>query len=261
MSTPDVVFVHGMFMTPLCWEGWRDRFEARGLRTMAPAWPGHDAPVEAQCAAHPDPARGELTLEAVVDTYRTLLAGMDRPAVVGHSMGGLVVQLLLQEGLARCGVAIHSAPPQGVISLKWSFLKSNWGSINPFQDTHQAWMLTFEQFRYGFVNGLPEDLQREAFATQVVPESRLVGSGPTTAAGHIDFAKPRGPLLLIAGEADHMIPASLNQTNFDRYAAAHATSGNQTTLDRQPGRTHYTLGQPGWEAVADQTLAFVAANA
>lgn len=254
MSRPDVVFIHGMFMTPRCWDGWVARFEAHGLACLAPAWPHHDRPVEEQRARHPDPEVGALTLADVVASYRQVLEGLDRPVLVGHSMGGLVVQLLLQEGLGRSGVAIHSAPPKGVVSLKWSFIKSNWGIVNPFVSAKEPWLPTLEQFQYGFVNGLPEALQREAWETQVVPESRQVGGGPNTAAGVIDFAKPRPPLLFVAGSADHMIPASLNRSNFDRYEAKKAASGNHTVFEEQAGRTHYTLGQEGWEAVADRVI-------
>ena len=256
MSDPRVVFVHGMFMTPGCWADWQAHFEARGLSSVAPAWPHHEGTVEAQRARHPDPALGALTLADVVAHHRALLQEMDRPVLVGHSMGGLVVQLLLQEGLGRCGVALHSAPPKGVVSLKWSFLKSNWGVISPFANADEPWLPTLEQFCYGFANGLPEAVQRKAYASQVVPESRRVGSGPTTAAAQIDFHAERPPLLLVAGGRDHMIPASLNRTNHERYAGGPSV----TELEVMDDRTHLTLQQPGWEAVADHVLAWVAAH-
>ena len=253
---PDVVFIHGMFMTPRCWEGWVPRFAARGLEGVAPAWPRHEGTVAEQRARHPDPALGELSLEDVVAHHRALLQGMDRPALVGHSMGGLVAQILLGEGLGRCAVALHSAPPKGVVSLKWSFIKSNWGVLNPFAKTSEPWMPTFEQFCYGFANGLPEAVQRAAYDEQVVPESRVVGGGPATDAAAIDFSQQRPPLLLIAGEADHMIPASLNRTNHQRYTAA-APEGSEIVLETMPGRTHLTLSQPGWEAVADRVIDWI----
>lgn len=259
MPAPDVVFIHGMFMTPRCWDGWVARLADRGLNAVALAWPLHDAPVADQRARHPDPALGRLQLADVVDHLRSQLAELDRPVLVGHSMGGLVVQLLLQDDLGRAGVAIHSAPPKGVVSLKWSFIKSNWGVINPFADADEPWLPTMDQFCYGFANGLPADVQQAAYDGQVVPESRHVGSGPTTDAAAIDFGRSRPPLLMLAGEADQMIPASLNRSNFQRYADAHERSGNRTELEVMAGRTHLTLSQPGWEVVADRVSDWIAA--
>ncbi len=120
MASKTLVFVHGMFMTPVCWERWISYGEEHCYRCLAPAWPGRDQPVEALRAAHPDPQVGRLTLSAVVTHLaRQIRALPEPPALVGHSMGGLIVQLLLQEeGLARAGVAIDSAPPTGVFSTK-----------------------------------------------------------------------------------------------------------------------------------------------
>ncbi len=242
-----VVFIHGMFMTPRCWDGWAARFAARGWRAMAPAWPHHDgAPAELR-AKHPDAALGKLGLEEVVATYEAALAGVEEPYLVGHSMGGLVVQLLLGRGRGKAGAAVHSAPPKGVLSLAWSFLKSNWPAISPFVDKAQPVMLTPEQFHYAFANALSDEDSRKAYETYAVPESRRVGNAPTTAFARIDFAAARPPLLMVAGGEDHIIPASLNRTNFARYEP----SAGKTELRVFDGRCHYTLAQPGWEEVAD----------
>lgn len=106
-----VVFVHGMFMTPLCWEKWEAHFQAKGYKTLAPAWPLHDSPIEQQRTSHPNPTLGELTLDAVLAHYRQILKGLDeKPILVGHSMGGLIVQILLLEGLGAAGIAIDCTP-------------------------------------------------------------------------------------------------------------------------------------------------------
>ncbi|MCB9795158.1 MAG: alpha/beta hydrolase [Alphaproteobacteria bacterium] len=257
MSSPDLVFIHGMFMTPKCWEGWMARAQARGLSCEAPAWPEHEASVAEQKARHPYPPLGALTLDAVLASYRERLSKLDRPpAIVGHSMGGLVVQLLLQEGLARCAVAVHPAPPKGVVALSWSFLKSNWGVINPFAKADEAWLPTLDQFAYGFSNGLPEDLQAQAYAELFVPESRQVGHGPTTDVAEIDFSKPHAPLWIIAGGADNMVPAAINEKNHQRYVKG----GQPCEFEVMPQRTHMTLAQPGWEAVADRVLDWIQAH-
>ena len=252
-----VVFIHGMFMTPLCWERFETRFQAAGYRTLAPAWPEHEAAIEAQRQHHPDRRLAALTLGQVVDHYRKLLRDLpDPPILVGHSMGGLVVQLLLQEGLGAAGVAIDSAPPKGLISLRYSFLKSNWPAISPSASLEDPIVLSFADFQYAFVNGLPLEEQRAAFDRHVVPESRRVGKGPSTADAAIDFSRPRAPLLLISGGEDHIIPPSLNRDNFKRYAKTPAI----TDLREFPGRTHWIIAQQGWEEVADFALAWIREN-
>jgi alpha-beta hydrolase superfamily lysophospholipase len=151
-------------------------------------------------------------------------------------------------------VAIDSAPPKGVLSLKWSFLKSNWPVVSPFANKAQPFLQSVAQFRYAFAHTLALDAVKAVWEAEVVPESRRVGNGPTSAAARIDFRAEHAPLLMIAGGADHIIPASLNRTNFRKYAA----SPSLTELHEFPGRTHYTLGDAGWEAVADYALDWIA---
>jgi pimeloyl-ACP methyl ester carboxylesterase len=252
-----VVFVHGMFVTPQCWADWERLFQERGYKTLAPPWPEHAAPIAEQRQAHPSARLGALTLDQVLAEYRKVLAGLpEKPILVGHSMGGLIVQLLLEEGLGVAGVAIDSAPPKGLISLKLSFLKSNWPVIRPGGRMDVPVALTFEQFAYAFVNGLPPAEQRSAFDTHAVPESRQVGKGPTTQVAQIDYKKPRPPLLLIAGSDDHIIPASLNRDNFHRYDKTPAL----TEFREFPGRNHWTIAESGWQDVAAFALEWLKAN-
>ena len=133
MKTKTIVFIHGMFMTPLCWEHWIERFQAKGYRCVAPPWPGRDKPIETQRKNYPDPELAKLKLSDIVEHLASAIKGLDeKPALIGHSMGGLVVQLLLQRDLAAGGVAIDPAPPMGVFTTAWSFLRANFPAINPF---------------------------------------------------------------------------------------------------------------------------------
>lgn len=255
-----VVFIHGMFVTPRCWQAWETYFQARGYRTVAPAWPEHERPISEQRHRHPSPALAQLTLEELVRYHREVIKGLDlsedqKPILIGHSMGGLVVQLLLQEGIGAAGVAIDSAPPKGVISLRWSFLRSNWPAISPFASLDEPISMSPAAFAYAFTNTLSPAEQAAAYEEHIVPESRRVGKGPTTAAGAIDFRKPRPPLLLIAGEQDRIIPASLNRKNYERYQASPAL----TSFQEFPGRDHWLLASTGWQEVADYALAWLAA--
>lgn len=250
-----VMFVHGMYFTPTSWQAWESYFQIKGYKTLAPAWPGHDKPVEEQRRAHPDKQLAALTLDQIVDTYRRAIAGLggEKPILIGHSMGGLVVQLLLQEGLGAAGIAIDSAPPKGVISLRYSFLKSNWPAISPSANLDEPILLSPSDFAYAFVNCLGADAQRTAYERFAVPESRRVGKGPTTDVAKIDFARPRAPLLFIAGEDDHIIPISLVRSEYKKYSASPAI----TDYKAFPGRCHFIVGQPGWEEVADYSLNWI----
>jgi pimeloyl-ACP methyl ester carboxylesterase len=252
MRSQTIVFIHGMYMNPLCWVGWVDYYTAKGYTCLAPAWPGRDQPVEVLRKNHPDPQLGQLTLSNVLDHYTGVIKKLDeKPIIIGHSMGALAVQLLLQKDMAAAGVAIDSAPPMGVITTKWSFLKSNWPHITPFVSQSSPIEMTFERFQYTFVNGLPLVEQRAAYDRYVVPESRRVPRESLTA--RVDFKKPHAPLLLIAGSADHIIPASLNKSNYARYEK----SPSVTDYKEFPGRTHFTIGQNGWEEVAGYVLAWL----
>lgn len=247
MPSKTIVFIHGMFVTPTCWKKWQEYFEAHGYRTLAPAWPEHDPPAAAQRARHPNKALARLELSDLVEHYRKIIRALpEKPILIGHSMGGLLVQLLLQEDLGVAGVAIDSAPPKGVITLAWSFLKSNWGAINPFASDNKPIYLDEKSFHYAFTNTLSEADSRAAWAAEVVPESRRVGTGPTSAAAKIDFARARPPLLMIAGEKDHIIPASLNKKNFSSYQGP-----SLTELKVFPGRDHWIIASEGWREIAD----------
>jgi pimeloyl-ACP methyl ester carboxylesterase len=248
MQSRTIVFIHGMYMTPLYWEGWIGRFQAVGYTCLAPAWPGRDQPIETLRENHPDPQLGRLTLSRVVEHLASTIRNLsEKPVLIGHSMGGLVVQLLLQQDLAAAGVAIDSAPPMGVLTTKWSSLKSNWPHLTPFARLSQPVKMTFERFQYAFANTLPPADQRAAYDRYVVPESRRVPLQSLTGAARVDFRKPHPPLLLIAGSADHIIPPSLNRSNFKKYQA----SASPIDFKEFAGRDHFTIGESGWEEVAD----------
>jgi pimeloyl-ACP methyl ester carboxylesterase len=252
MNTKTVVFVHGMYMIPLSWEKWTAYFEDKGYTCFAPAWPGRDLPIEILRQKCLSPDLGEVKLTDVIQTITEFIETLpEKPILIGHSMGGLVVQLLLQKNLAAAGVAIDSAPPMGVLTAKWPFLRSNFPHITPFISQNNPVRMSFRRFQYAFVNGLPLAEQQAAYDRYVVPESRRIPRQSLTA--KIDFSKPHPPLLLIAGSADHLIPASLNRTNYNRYKS----SPSVTLFKEFPGRTHYIVGQKNWEEVANYILSWL----
>jgi len=252
MITKTIVLIHGMFMNPLCWENWIPRCQAKGYKVYAPAWPGRDKSVEELRHAHPDPELPKLKLGEVVEHIANFIRSLDeKPAVIGHSMGGLVVQLLLQHDLAVAGIAIDPAPPAGVFTTAFSFLKANFPAINPFL-LNRPVQMSFEQFQYAFVNALPLAEQRAAYDRYAVPESRGVPTSSLGAAGRIDFNKPHCPLLITAGQKDHIVPAGLNRSNYKKYGGPSVTEFKEFA-----GRDHFVIGERGWEEVADYCLAWI----
>ena len=251
MTSKTVVFIHGLYMTPSCWEDWVKRFEAKGYHCLAPAYPGRDKSV--RDLQTPDAALGKLTLTNILDELTNKIKALDeKPILIGHSMGALITQLLLQRGLASAAIAIDSAPPTGVFTTTFSFLKANWGHITPFANQNSPVLMTFERFQYAFVNDMPLNEQRAAFERYVVPESRRIPRESLLSA-KIDFKKAHAPLLLIAGGNDNIIPPRLNKTNYQKYKAGSSV----TDFKEFPGRNHFILGQKGWEEVADYCMEWI----
>jgi pimeloyl-ACP methyl ester carboxylesterase len=240
-----------MYMTSLCWEHWTGYFERQAI-DAAPDWPGGIN--RWTCCARLTRTRvGSAYVASHCRISGTVRSLDEKPILIGHSMGGLVVQLLLQQDIAAAGVAIDPAPPQGVFTFSWPFLRSNWPHITPFvAKDHPIWM-TLERFQYTFTNALPPAEQRSAYDRYVVPESRRVPAQALTRVARIYFGKPRPPLLLIAGSEDHLIPPALVRANFRRYGR----SSSSTDFREFPGRRHFIIGQTGWKEVADAVLSWL----
>jgi pimeloyl-ACP methyl ester carboxylesterase len=256
-----VVFIHGAFMSAESWDPWRQRFEARGYKCVAPAWPFLDHSVdELQHAT--DPRFGKLGIREIVDNYASIIRDLAQPPIlVGHSFGGLFVQLLLDRGIGAAGVAIDPAPPKGVPPGANAVRASlpvilGWGSWQKVR------RMPFKNFQWGWAHTLSEPEQRAAYDEHVVPTSgRLFFQAllaQLTDVTKINYRNHlRAPLLIIAGELDRTVEAKMNLANFRKYA--HSTA--VTDYREFPGRTHWICRQPGWEEVADYTLDWLAKQA
>lgn len=232
-------------MNPASWEHWLEFYEAKGYKCYAPAYPYHDGnPPELR--NNFDPKLGELTFGQVIDSLSAFIDKLpEKPLLIGHSMGGLAVQKLVELDKASAGVCIDPAPPKGIFSFKWSFLKANWPTINPFKGDSVC-IPTIEWFHYAFCNTMTLEQTNIEYEKFVVPESRNIPRSSTKSDGAIDFRKPHQPLLIIAGEKDHIIPSSLNKKNHEAYK----DKNSKTDFKEFPGRTHYICGQKNWEEVA-----------
>lgn len=250
-------------MTPLSWEHWIDCYEARGFRVLAPAWPGMDGDID---ELRRDPSSIEhLGVQEIVDHYDAIIRKLDRPPIImGHSFGGAFTQILLDRGLGAAGVAIDSAAVKGVLTLPWSTLKSGFPVLKSPANNHQAVALSFDEFRYAFTNTLSEEESRAAYERYAVPgpgrvlfQAALANFNPH-ATTKVNFHNDhRAPLLLIAGGKDHLSPAAINESNARHYRKSAAI----TTYEEFPLRSHFTLGEEGWEKVADYALAWAVENA
>ncbi|WP_276483055.1 alpha/beta hydrolase [Paraflavitalea pollutisoli] len=248
---PTVVFITGAFVHHSCWNPWKTYFESKGFLTIAPPWPHKSASPETLRNSHPNKDIAANRLPAITDHFDRIVRQLDQPPVlIGHSIGGLIVQLLLQRGLGRAGVAIHSVPPQGIFTFKLSFLKAGWGPLGFFTPTSRSFLMSFEQWKYAFTNGMDCDAQKEAYYQFAIPESKLIVRDTITPAARVNFENPHAPLLLTAGSDDHTIPASLNYANYKKYQKSNST----TDYALFTGRNHFVLGQPTWKEDADYIL-------
>jgi len=256
MSTRTVVFIHGNFVNYQSWDNWVARYEARGYKCIAIPYPGRDKTVEALRKAHPDPTLSKLTLAKAIDHHVNIIKGLDEPPIIiGHSFGGLLTQLMVNRGLGAAAVAIDSVAPMGVLTSKLSFFRGTFPVLNPLVPASRPYLMTFKHWQYTFTNGMSLDEQRRAYDKYLVPESRPLSRGGLGLKARVNFKKPHAPLLLIAGEKDHLMPAALNKANFKRYKAS---APSITDFKEFPGRTHFSvIGGKGWEEVADYAINWV----
>jgi pimeloyl-ACP methyl ester carboxylesterase len=261
---PDtIVLVHGFWVTPRSWENWIKRYESRGYRVLAPAYPGLDIEVE---ALNRDPSPIErLTVPAIMTRLETVVGGLETPPILmGHSAGGAFMQLLLDRGYGAVGVAINSAPTEGVLVAPLSQLKSTFPVLKSPANRHKAVGLTYEQWRYAFTNTFDEADSRAAYDRYQIPasggilwDSVLANLIPGPQEIAVDYHNDaRAPLLFISGSEDHLMPPAVQRSN-----AKHYKSNTITEIKEFSGRSHFMPGQNGWEEIADYALAWAVEHA
>jgi len=263
MADETIVLIHGMWMTPHSWEPWAERYEQGGHRAIAAGWPGVDR-TPAEIRSDPSALRG-LGLGAIVSHYERIIRELDRPPIiVGHSFGGLVTQLLLDRGLGSSGVAIGTAPPKGILVLPPSTLRAGIpGLKNPFGRNGLA-PLSNKQFRWRFTNTLTQEQSDAIYDEQYIPgtnrpffEAAYAALSRNSPAG-VHFDNPqRAPLLLVAGELDHISPPALNR----KLLKLQSRAGSPTESKEYAGRTHFMAGVDGWEQIADDALGWALEHA
>ncbi|BDZ65384.1 alpha/beta hydrolase [Agromyces mangrovi Wang et al. 2018] len=264
-GSPDtIVLVHGLWMTPRSWEGWKAHFEAKGYTVLTPAYPGFEIEVEA-LREQPD-VIANLTVPETVDHLAGVIEALPKPPIImGHSFGGTLTQLLLARGLGASAVAIDSAPTEGVRVTPLSQAKSLFPALKSPATRHQAVSFTQEEFHYAFTNTLTREESDAVWEKYAIgaPGNWIWAYGllANFTPGHqetwVDYTADRAPLLFIGGGADHIMPPSVNKSNAKHYAKSPAV----TEYFEFAGRSHWTCAEPGWEAVADHALEWAVAHA
>ena len=254
-----VVFVHGLWLLPSSWDRWATVFEETGYAPLTPGWPDDPETVE-EANAHPE-VFAHKTVGQVADHFAEVVGALERkPAVVGHSFGGLLTQILAGRGLSAASVAIDPAPFRGVLPLPISALKSSSPVLGNPANRNRAVPLTYEQFRFAFANAVSEDEAKELYDTYAVPASgkplfqaATANLNPWTEA-KVDSENPdRGPLLIISGEKDHTVPWAIANASFKRQERNEGV----TEIVELPDRGHALTIDSGWRLVADTALEFV----
>ena len=256
---PPVVFVHGLWLLPSSWDRWVKVFEAASYSAVSPGWPDDPDTVD-EAKAHPQ-VFARKSIGDIADHVEAVIRKLDRkPAVIGHSFGGLLTQIIAGRGLSAVSVAIDPAPFRGVLPLPISALRA--GSVvlrNP-ANRHRAVPLTYDQFRYAFANAVDEDEARSLYDKYAVPgsgepifQAAAANLNPWSEA-KVDSKNPeRGPLLIISGELDHTVPWAIANASYKR----EKRNAGVTEIVEIKDRGHSLTIDSGWREVADTALAFV----
>ena len=254
-----VVFIHGLWLLPSSWDRWAAVFEEAGYTSLTPGWPDDPETVD-EAKEHPE-VFANKTIGQVADHYALVIEKLDKkPAVIGHSFGGLLAQMIAGRGLSAATVAIDAAPFRGVLPLPISALRSAKPVLENPRNRHRAIPLTFDQFRYAFANAVSEDEAKELFETFAVAapgaplfQAAAANLNPWTEA-KVDTENPaRGPMLIVSGEKDHTVPRVISDATYKRQQRNEGV----TEFVEIANRGHALTIDSGWREVADTALGFI----
>jgi pimeloyl-ACP methyl ester carboxylesterase len=254
-----VVFIHGLWLLPSSWDNWAQLFEEAGYAAITPSWPDDPETVE-EARAHPE-VLAKKTLKQVADHTAEVIGKLQKkPAVMGHSTGGLLAQIIADRGLSAATVAIDPGPFRGVLPLPLSALRSAAPVLANPLNRGRAVTLTFDQFKYGWATGVSDEEAKQLYDTYHVaaPGVALMqmanaNLNPFTEA-KLDPKNPeRGPLLIIDGEKDHTVPWAIANASYKRQSRNQSV----TEIKQMPNRGHSLTIDSGWREVAETALEFI----
>ena len=262
-AAPDtIVLIHGFWVTPRSWEDWIAHYERKGYKVLAPAYPGFEVEVES-LNADTSPIEA-ITVPQIIEHLEAVVGAVETPPIlIGHSAGGVFTQILLDHGYGAAGVAINSAPTEGVARVPLSQIKATFPVLKNPANRHRAVGFTFDQWHYAFTNTFSEARSRELYERYHVPASGQIFWGSALANIHpgpddnfVNYKNDdRAPLLFISGTNDHLMPPSIQRSNAKHYKS------NTVTEVKEYAGPHLLPSQDGWEEIADEALAWALENA
>jgi non-heme chloroperoxidase len=256
---PPVVFIHGLWLLPSSWDRWRTFFEEAGYATLTPGWPDDPNTVD-EANLHPE-VFAHKTVGEIADHFEEVIGKLGaKPALIGHSFGGLLAQILAGRGIAAVTVAIDPAPFRGVLPLPISALKSASPVLRNPANHSRAVPLTYDQFRFAFTNAVPENESQELYSAYAVPGSGVplfqaatANLNPWTEAKVKSKNPKRGPLLIIDGEKDNTVPWAIANASYKKQKR----NPGVTEIVKIADRGHSLTIDHGWREVAQTSLDFV----
>lgn len=253
-----ILLVHGAWVTTNCWTNFKNLLEAKGHEVVVPAWPYMDKPVEA-LRRDPDPRLAQQTIKGLVDYFEAQIRALPTPPILmGHSFGGLIVQMLLDRGLGAAGVAIDAGPPRGVLP-SFIAIKSALPVLLAWRGWNRILSMSFKSFSTTFANTLPAKEQRSTYDQHIVPApGRIYFQAAFGIGNGVKFNNPkRPPLLLIAAQEDRTSTVSMVRAMYRK----HSRAPSRTDILEFPARSHWLIAEPGWEDVATKALAWAEVHA
>ena len=260
---PDtIVLLHGFWVTPRSWEDWIAHYEAKGYKVVAPAYPGFEVEVDS-LRADPTPI-AEVTADGIIDHFASVIRELDSPPIIiGHSAGGAFTQVMLHLGLGAAGVALCSAPTEGVRVVPWTQVKSVFPVLKNPANHHKAVPIEHDQWEYAFTNGFDQERSNALYERYAIPvsgrilfDSVLANFQPGHQSIWVDYDNDdRAPLLFVSATDDHIMPPKVQQSNLKHYK-----SDTVTEIVEFEG-PHLLTAVDGWEAIADHVLDWALAHA
>lgn len=248
-----IVFIHGLFNNGKIWQDWQPFFESNGYETYAPSYPFHQG--------EPEFLRNNIhdslpmldfwmayhAIEAFVDNLP------EKPIVIGHSMGGLIMQKLMERDKIVMGVALAPANPRGISISDWTYISYNFRMVDPFKRRDKPCTPPLSWFQKTFFNNLSEEEAMVAFEKYFIPESRIIAKSSFARGTEIDFTKAHQPMLFISGSKDQDLPSKLIEKNFNAYK----DESSMKAYYEFPNRSHFIVNETGWEEVAEYVLGWI----
>lgn len=255
LALPKIMFIHGMFINRDTWKDWETYFKSKGWETMSPAWPGKDMIGMANRNESDHSFEANLTFTQVVNYYDSILGTMqEQPYLVGHGMGGLMVQHLLQRGKGRAAAIISSMPPHEGKTYPWKFIKAHWPAMSPFRNHRIAYLMPYHRFASYLCHAGNEDT-KYWWRRYAVYESYNIWKALFCSESSIDYRKKTQALLIIGASKDLMAPQVMNKRNYKKYKMYNSSITEYRTMK---GAAHLALLASNWKIIADEVYTFLA---